>query len=196
MANVAVFLAGWAGKRSTTEGNAATGSSMHAQQAHGGGCACIHACMHSGACIRCAMVQAVIATAGVLGTQCTTNHVYEVEKFLGIEAARHAIMSEIQYTMGSHGMSIDDRHMMLLADCMSYKVRLRACGCVRAPALSAAPVRMDVVTHSSPHGTAACRIAQSPLRPEHHGAVHACSPRRVLACRARCWASHALASPR
>jgi DNA-directed RNA polymerase III subunit RPC1 len=30
-------------------------------------------------------------------------------------------MSEIKYTMGSHGMSIDDRHIMLLADCMSYK---------------------------------------------------------------------------
>lgn len=63
-----------------------------------------------------------MATGGVLGTQCTTNHVYEIEKFLGIEAARTAIRSEIQYTMGSHGMSIDDRHMMLLADCMSYKV--------------------------------------------------------------------------
>jgi hypothetical protein len=25
--------------------------------------------------------------------------------------------------MGSHGMSIDDRHTMLLADCMTYKVR-------------------------------------------------------------------------
>ncbi len=29
---------------------------------------------------------------------------------------------EIQYTMSSHGMSIDARHTMLLADCMSYKV--------------------------------------------------------------------------
>jgi DNA-directed RNA polymerase III subunit RPC1 len=32
-------------------------------------------------------------------------------------------MSEIQDTMGAHGMSIDDRHTMLLADCMTYKVR-------------------------------------------------------------------------
>lgn len=31
-------------------------------------------------------------------------------------------MNEIKYTMGSHGMSIDERHMMLLADCMTYKV--------------------------------------------------------------------------
>ncbi|KAG2499255.1 hypothetical protein HYH03_002834 [Edaphochlamys debaryana] len=66
-------------------------------------------------------VQAVMGTLGVMGTHTTTNHVAEIEKFMGIEAARHAIMSEIKYTMGSHGMSIDDRHIMLLADCMSYK---------------------------------------------------------------------------
>lgn len=39
------------------------------------------------------------------------------------EAARHTIVSEIQTTMKAHGMTIDDRHMMLLADCMAYKVR-------------------------------------------------------------------------
>jgi hypothetical protein len=32
-------------------------------------------------------------------------------------------MNEIKYTMGSHGMSIDERHTMLLADCMTYKAR-------------------------------------------------------------------------
>jgi len=37
-------------------------------------------------------------------------------------AARVSIMNEIKYTMGSHGMSIDERHTMLLADCMTYKV--------------------------------------------------------------------------
>ncbi|GLC35764.1 hypothetical protein PLESTM_000363300 [Pleodorina starrii] len=66
-------------------------------------------------------VQAVMGTLGVSGTHTTTNHIAEIERFMGIEAARSAIMSEIKYTMGSHGMSIDDRHIMLLADCMSYK---------------------------------------------------------------------------
>ena len=47
----------------------------------------------------------------------------EVEKTLGIEAARTTIMNEINYTMGSHGMSIDIRHVMLLADLMTFKVR-------------------------------------------------------------------------
>jgi DNA-directed RNA polymerase III subunit RPC1 len=67
-------------------------------------------------------LQAVIGCEGVRGEATTTNHVHEIERYLGIEAARYAIMSEIKYTMGSHGMSIDDRHMMLLADCMTYKV--------------------------------------------------------------------------
>ena len=66
---------------------------------------------------------AVMGTLGVVGTQTTTNHIMEVERVLGIEAARAKIMEEIQTTMGSHGMTIDARHTMLLADCMTYKVR-------------------------------------------------------------------------
>jgi hypothetical protein len=32
-------------------------------------------------------------------------------------------VDQIKATMSGHGMSIDTRHMMLLADCMTYKVR-------------------------------------------------------------------------
>ncbi|XP_054870409.1 DNA-directed RNA polymerase III subunit RPC1-like isoform X2 [Amphiprion ocellaris] len=45
----------------------------------------------------------------------------QVERTLGIETARSTIINEIQYTMVNHGMSIDRRHVMLLADLMSYK---------------------------------------------------------------------------
>jgi hypothetical protein len=38
-------------------------------------------------------------------------------------------MSEIQATMGAHGMTIDDRHTMLLADCMTYKAGVGVCVC-------------------------------------------------------------------
>ena len=41
---------------------------------------------------------------------------------LGIEAARQTIINEIQYTMKSHDMIIDPRHVMLLGDVMTYKV--------------------------------------------------------------------------
>lgn len=63
----------------------------------------------------------VIATRGIKGTHTTSNNTYEMDKTLGIEAARRTIMEEIEYTMKSHGMSIDHRHMMLLADLMTYK---------------------------------------------------------------------------
>lgn len=59
---------------------------------------------------------------GVDGCKTTSNHIIEVEKTLGIEAARKKIIDEIQYTMSSHGMTIDIRHMMLLADIMTFKV--------------------------------------------------------------------------
>lgn len=67
-------------------------------------------------------LQAVMGTEGVNGLETTSNHILEVEETLGIEAARRSIIKEIQYTMESHGMSIDIRHMMLLADLMTYKV--------------------------------------------------------------------------
>ncbi|XP_054860326.1 DNA-directed RNA polymerase III subunit RPC1-like [Amphiprion ocellaris] len=67
-------------------------------------------------------LRAVMATHGVNGSRTTSNNTYEVERTLGIEAARSTIINEVQYTMVNHGMSIDRRHVMLLADLMSYKV--------------------------------------------------------------------------
>ncbi|KAK3708848.1 hypothetical protein QZH41_016279 [Actinostola sp. cb2023] len=66
-------------------------------------------------------LQAVMATIGVKGTACTSNNTIEVERVLGIEAARQTIMNEIIYTMTNHGMSIDVRHVMLLAELMAFK---------------------------------------------------------------------------
>ena len=54
---------------------------------------------------------------GLWLTACVNNrrcHVFPV--------ARSTIMNEINVTMKSHGMSIDARHVMLLADLMTYKV--------------------------------------------------------------------------
>jgi len=44
--------------------------------------------------------------------------VYEV---LGIEAARSTICSEIKYIMDQYGIRIDIRHLLLLADVMTFK---------------------------------------------------------------------------
>ncbi|KAK1271858.1 DNA-directed RNA polymerase II subunit RPB1 [Acorus gramineus] len=64
---------------------------------------------------------AVMGTQGVKGCETKSNHIIEVWGTLGIEAARKSIIDEMQYTMKSHGMSIDIRHMNLLADVMTYK---------------------------------------------------------------------------
>ncbi|PWN44236.1 beta and beta-prime subunits of DNA dependent RNA-polymerase [Ceraceosorus guamensis] len=63
----------------------------------------------------------VMTTEGIIGTHTSTNHVNEMQMVLGIEAARKSIFEEINYTMSSHGMNIDPRHVMLLADVMTYK---------------------------------------------------------------------------
>lgn len=60
---------------------------------------------------------------GVDGNRTQTNHVMETWHVLGIEAARAKIIGQIDETMASHGMAIDSRHTMLLADCMTYKAR-------------------------------------------------------------------------
>ncbi|XP_014244779.1 DNA-directed RNA polymerase III subunit RPC1 [Cimex lectularius] len=63
----------------------------------------------------------VMGTRGVKGTHCKSNNTYQVFATLGIEAARSTIMSEIKLVMENHGMSIDHRHPMLVADLMTSR---------------------------------------------------------------------------
>ena len=78
-------------------------------------------------------LQNVMGADGVNGYETYTNNIMEIEKCLGIEAARSKIISEIQAVMGAYGMSIDSRHTMLLADCMTFRVG----GSCRCPLLVA-----------------------------------------------------------
>jgi DNA-directed RNA polymerase III subunit RPC1 len=52
-----------------------------------------------------------MTTSGIDFRFTKTNHIMEIEEVLGIEAARQTIIHEIQYTMQSHGMNIDPRHI-------------------------------------------------------------------------------------
>jgi DNA-directed RNA polymerase III subunit RPC1 len=63
----------------------------------------------------------VMGTPGVDGLNTTSNHIIEVEKTLGIEAARELISSEVSYIMSAYGIGIDRRHLMLLSDIMTFK---------------------------------------------------------------------------
>ncbi len=50
----------------------------------------------------------MIGVEGVDGTKAISNHVIEVEKVLGIEAARITIINEIRDTMQDHGIYINN----------------------------------------------------------------------------------------
>lgn len=63
----------------------------------------------------------VMAQTGVRSDQTKSNHLLQIQSTLGIEAARRAIIDEIQSTMVSHGVKVDPRHLNLLADCMTSK---------------------------------------------------------------------------
>jgi len=63
----------------------------------------------------------VMGTPGVDGRNVTSNHIIEVEKVLGIEAARTVIAMEIRHNMKEYGIKVDTRHLMLLSDVMTFK---------------------------------------------------------------------------
>jgi DNA-directed RNA polymerase subunit A" len=71
---------------------------------------------------------AVLKMDGVDRTRTTTNDIHEVEKVLGIEAARNAIIHEAQTTMEEQGLTVDVRHIMLVADMMTADGKVKSIG--------------------------------------------------------------------
>lgn len=65
---------------------------------------------------------------GVDFTRITSNNIFEVYDFLGIEAARNIIINQAQYTMEEQGLGVDIRYIMLLADLMTVTGEVRAIG--------------------------------------------------------------------
>ena len=63
----------------------------------------------------------VMRTPGIDYRKTSTNHIMETAEVLGIEAARNVIIDEIKFTIGQYGIQIDNRHVQLLADEMTYK---------------------------------------------------------------------------
>lgn len=72
-------------------------------------------------CVEGSGLRDVMATYGVIGTKTKSNNILEVYSTLGIEAARTTIMSEITEVMEGHGMTVDFRHIMLLASQMTSR---------------------------------------------------------------------------
>eukprot|EP01017_Pseudomicrothorax_dubius_P004062 TRINITY_DN10731_c0_g1_i7.p1 TRINITY_DN10731_c0_g1~~TRINITY_DN10731_c0_g1_i7.p1 ORF type:complete len:348 (-),score=74.36 TRINITY_DN10731_c0_g1_i7:109-1152(-) len=66
----------------------------------------------------------VLNTPGINPYQTSSNHIMEAFDVLGIEAARRTIIEQIKYTMSSHGITVDTRHIEVVADVMTYKGRI------------------------------------------------------------------------
>ncbi|WP_456475362.1 DNA-directed RNA polymerase subunit A'' [Candidatus Pyrohabitans sp.] len=70
----------------------------------------------------------VLKIEGVDVTRTKTNDIMEIQRVLGIEAARNAIISEIQDTLNEQGLIVDVRHLMLIADMMTVGGMVKAIG--------------------------------------------------------------------
>ena len=67
-------------------------------------------CLHAG-----------IGELGVVFETAYTNDIHGMCQTLGIEAARSAIVKEVQYIFGAYGICVDIRHLTLLADYMTSR---------------------------------------------------------------------------
>ncbi len=70
----------------------------------------------------------VLKVPGVDYKRVYTNNIAEIEAILGIEAARQAIIREIKDVLNEQGLDVDIRHIMLLADIMTWTGRVRQVG--------------------------------------------------------------------
>jgi DNA-directed RNA polymerase subunit A" len=57
-----------------------------------------------------------------------TNNIIEIAEVLGIEAARNAIVNEALDTLLQQGLNVDIRHLMLVADMMTFNGIVEAIG--------------------------------------------------------------------
>ncbi len=70
----------------------------------------------------------VMKVPGVDYRKVFTNNIKEVEEVLGIEAARTAIIREIMNVLEDQGLDVDIRHVMLVADTMTWSGTVKQVG--------------------------------------------------------------------
>ncbi len=63
----------------------------------------------------------IIGVKGVNKDKTTTNNIHEIAEILGIESARQAIINEVKKVIEQQGLDINERHIKLVADAMTYK---------------------------------------------------------------------------
>ena len=70
----------------------------------------------------------ILKIDGVDNRKTKTNDIYEIYTVLGIEAARNAIINEAVSTLENQGLSVDIRHIMLVADMMTSEGVVKSIG--------------------------------------------------------------------
>lgn len=70
----------------------------------------------------------VLKIEGIDIKRAKTNDVYQVYEVMGIEAARNIILQEAKETLDEQGLEVDIRHLMLLADMMTFDGTVKAIG--------------------------------------------------------------------
>jgi len=65
------------------------------------------------------VLKEVLAIEGVDVTRTRTNNVNEIFEVMGIEAARSALINEATDTLKEQGLTVDERHIMLVSDIMT-----------------------------------------------------------------------------
>ncbi|MES1902915.1 MAG: DNA-directed RNA polymerase III subunit RPC1, partial [Paramarteilia canceri] len=66
----------------------------------------------------------VFSIPEVCAEKTTSNNIIEIESVLGVEAGRSAIINELKATMDNHGIQIDTRHHLMIADAMSCQGKI------------------------------------------------------------------------
>jgi len=74
------------------------------------------------------VLKEVLQIEGVDVTRTYTNNIGEIYEVFGIEAARNAIIKEAMDTLGEQGLTVDIRHIMLVADIMSCDGEVKQIG--------------------------------------------------------------------
>jgi len=73
-------------------------------------------------------MQGVIQIDGVDTTRTVSNHIHEIEKLYGIEAARKMIITEAQKVLEQQGLDVDLRHLLILSDLMCHTGSIQSIG--------------------------------------------------------------------
>jgi len=73
-------------------------------------------------------MQGVVQIEGVDTTRTVSNHIHEIEKLYGIEAARNMIIKEAQKVLEQQGLDVDLRPLLILSDLMCVGGSIQSIG--------------------------------------------------------------------